>query len=682
MISRLCTYLLFAGLLAGAGRVDAAEEPVRLTADQVSYDQEEALLLAEGNVQATWGGATLTARRIAYLRDRDLLDASGDVLLTKDGDWFRGNAASFEVATDRGTIDQPRLFLKKPNLHLAGSRMERESAVDYRVQGGELTTCEGDDPSWRIRASEIDVTLEEYASARNAVFYIARVPVFYFPYLLFPVNIERQSGLLLPTIGNSTKKGFAYSQPYYWAISPSADATFAFELQTRRGVGGSAEFRYLRPNQGSGRLNGFAIAGGEQGRTRGHLRLEQREELPAGFTLRSDLTQVTDRDYYRDFTLESGDYNRDVLASSLQLGWQGEGALLGIGARTWRNLNQDSTDVTLQRLPELQGRLVSTPIGRLPLTFGVSGAATRFERRVGAEGVRAEVTPMLRLAAPLVPGVTLTAGGGYQLRGYLPEGSSQGDMARGLGIALADGGIETTLERTFGTGWSTMPRVRHWLVPGVGYRYAQERNQGQLPFYDWDDRVPAQQGVNWSLANVVQGEIVGNDGSVSWRDLLEMRLSQGLLLTGERRDLLAPADAGDRSGDLRLEVRTSPVKELFIWLDSRYNPNRGRVSSTALAADYRDLRDNAVGISYFSAHDRFSYLEGRLATSLLQPVTTEYRARYSFDRPGFLESYYSLEYRHQCWGIAVSYRDRPDNREVMVSFSLGGLGSLGKLKVF
>jgi LPS-assembly protein len=279
--------------------------------------------------------------------------------------------------------------------------------------------------------------------------------------------------------------------------------------------------------------------------------------------------------------------------------------------------------------------------------------------------------------------VTLAADTGYRLRGYLPDRSPQGNDARGIGSALAGAELTTQLERTFAVdGWGGATQVRHLLFPRVGYRYQQERVQEQLPFFDWNDRLLGRQEATWSLSNLVQGAFLGSGGSREWRDLVSLTVSQGVLLEGSRRDLLAPADRGDRAGDLRFQLQATPTKELSIWLDSRYNPNRSFISSVATAIEYRDQADTRFGVGYYEARDLVSYLEGTVATSVLRPVTAEYRARYSADRHGFLESYYSLEYRHQCWGVSVSYRDRPDNREVLLSFSLGGVGSLGKLKVF
>ena len=79
----------------------------------------------------------------------------------------------------------------------------------------------------------------------------------------------------------------------------------------------------------------------------------------------------------------------------------------------------------------------------------------------------------------------------------------------------------------------------------------------------------------------------------------------------------------------------------------------------------------------FRSRGVVNYLEGRLGLNLVKPFVFNYTGRYSFDRGDFLEGYYVVEYKRQCWSLMLSFRDRPDNREVLVGFTLSGVGALG-----
>ena len=51
------------------------------------------------------------------------------------------------------------------------------------------------------------------------------VPIFYTPYLAFPLGDERQSGLLFPSFGHSGNNGYQLEVPYYFNLAPNYDAT-------------------------------------------------------------------------------------------------------------------------------------------------------------------------------------------------------------------------------------------------------------------------------------------------------------------------------------------------------------------------------------------------------------------------------------------------------------------------
>ena len=65
-----------------------------------------------------------------------------------------------------------------------------------------------------------------------------------------------------------------------------------------------------------------------------------------------------------------------------------------------------------------------------------------------------------------------------------------------------------------------------------------------------------------------------------------------------------------------------------------------------------------------------------MGVALHNPFILNYTGRYSFDRGDFLESTYAIEYKAQCWSLTFSFRDRPDNREFLVGFTLAGVGAL------
>src|SRR5438309_10085875 len=63
-------------------------------------------------------------------------------------------------------------------------------------------------------------------------------------------HLERQSGLLIPNFGRSSRKGNIFGESVYWAINRSMDATIGAEYYSIRGWAQRGEFR-ARPSDTS-----------------------------------------------------------------------------------------------------------------------------------------------------------------------------------------------------------------------------------------------------------------------------------------------------------------------------------------------------------------------------------------------------------------------------------------------
>lgn len=682
MMATVRTLIVLAVLCGQALSATAgdAESLVRVTADSIIMDRSSSTLDASGDVTIDWQGYSLFADRVEYVEQGNSATARGRVRLLRGNDLMTADSLKIGLDTGDGVATNSTLRTVEGNLRVKGAVVEKIGDDRYRMENGSFTTCDADPPSWEFGASHLDLTLEGFASGRNVVFSVADIPVFYTPYILFPVKRERQTGFLFPRLGNSTKKGFFADIPFYWAISPSAEATFDLDLQSKRGVGAGIDAAWLRRRGSHGKVTAYAIYDTELSRPRAEIAALVKEVVTRDVDLNTDLHLATDRDFYRDLSEESGDYNRQALDSSLSLTKSWASWYLAGETRILNNLDGSENERTLQRLPEITVAGVGQRLGTLPLYAGFHGRFTNFFRREGEKGQRFTAQPSVAYYADLPEGLSLSGWGGYRQRLYLATGGSGGSTTES-GLALAGASASARFSRLFDVAGQELKRVRHMVKPALEYSFIEERDQDRLPFFDYDDRVVGHNLLTWSLANSVTGRFETPDG-VIYRELLDLRLSQGYQLSGDRRDLLDPADEKRRFTGIRLEAFARPFKVLAIETDSRFSTYRGEVTSSAVGATLNDGQGNEAGISYRHIAGALDYLEGKLAMNLVKPFVFQYNGRYSYDRPGFLENYYTVEYRHQCWSVAFSYRDRPDNREFLVSFSLAGIGGIGKVKAF
>jgi LPS-assembly protein len=655
---------------------------ISLLADSLTYEKASDTYKAIGNVRIEWDEATLSADSALLRHEDNTAEAEGGVVMRRDGDTLHAKRLTLNLETEKGEVTDGYLFMKQGNFHLHGTKMEKVGSEDYHIEKGSFTVCDGAVPSWKFSANSLDVTLGEYATGRNVMFYIKDVPVLYLPYMIFPIKRERQSGFLIPQFGTSSKKGLNLNVPYYWAISPSQDATFYLDIQSKRGVGTAADYRYIRKTGSEGSFRGYLIYDTNLDRMRGDLSEKHQDEFSPSITFKSDINYVSDRDFYRDYAEAFGKYNQKTVDSNVFLTKRWKEFSLTPELRYTQDLESTSNAATLQKLPFITFTGTKQRIGKTPLFFALDSNFTNFYREEGFNGQRVDLHPSVWYYFNPVKELEGAAWIGYRERGYNMYGGERDASYRQIG--LFDGGVSlsSTLARVYDIGWKDLQRVQHVMVPEVTYTYVPNENQNSLPFFDFNDRIVTRNAVAYSLTNYLTGKFANGDLPAVYRNLAYFRLSQEYDFSGTRRDLLTPYDELHPFSDIRIEALISPLKHLSISTDSRYNPYRTNFSLANAAVNIADDKGNLVEAGYYFSRTQQDYLVGKVMISLVKPFIFHFDGRYSVNGGALLESYYSLEYKQQCWSLIFSYGQRPGNTQFYVNFVLAGIGSLGKVRAF
>lgn len=123
----------------------------------------------------------------------------------------------------------------------------------YKFDDVSYSTCPPTHEVWKVKASHIELNKESgRGSARNARILFKSIPVFYSPYLNFPIDSRRKSGFLWPTMGslnrNNSYSGYYLGVPVYWNIAPNYDTTITPTYYSERGLQLADLFRYLTPS--------------------------------------------------------------------------------------------------------------------------------------------------------------------------------------------------------------------------------------------------------------------------------------------------------------------------------------------------------------------------------------------------------------------------------------------------
>lgn len=458
----------------------------RITADKI-IGQTRIGVKAEGEVIIERNDQVLNAQWVEYDQRRDTIKAGDTFVLHQDGTTVQGSRIEYNLTQQTGTADHARLEAEHEGRRLqsVSEQALMKGRGRYQLINTKFNTCHPGDASWYIRADSIEADQNSgIGVAKNASLVFGGVPVLYTPWADFPLNGNRKSGLLVPTVGAGSD-GLELELPYYLNLAPNYDATVAPGLISGRGAYVDGEFRYLRPEY-SGKMSGrwMPYDRRRDKRNRYQFQWSHQQQLTPSLTGRLDYNQVSDHDYYRDF------YGRNDIARNVNLNRQ---AWLNYRDQVWGG--SLSAYLTVQKYQTLKSEdgFKDEPYALLPrlsgrwqknhdnLNFDLFGQFTRFSHKNKQAGNRAVLYPSVRwdihnswgYVRPKI-GVHATY---YNLDsfGELKERS----VSRVLPTFSIDSGVN--LERK--ASWLGKDYLQT-LEPRLFYNYIPTKPQNDLPNFD------------------------------------------------------------------------------------------------------------------------------------------------------------------------------------------------------
>lgn len=222
-------------------------ETTNLSGDLIVRDKNGVIHL-KGAAEIVQPNSTLSADTIEGIPD-DYYRADGNVTLRGNNQLIRSSNA-YISNNGNGTTEFNDATLLN---HQSGTRVAAKSLSNDQdgvvfIEEGFFTTCEPTQESWKLYGSSIELdTKSGFGTAKHVQIRIAGIPVFYFPWLRFPLDDTRQTGLLFPEFGYSGSDGLSFSAPFYWNIAPNYDATITPQFIQKKGEGIDLEFRHLSP---------------------------------------------------------------------------------------------------------------------------------------------------------------------------------------------------------------------------------------------------------------------------------------------------------------------------------------------------------------------------------------------------------------------------------------------------
>jgi LPS-assembly protein len=344
------------------------------------------------------------------------------------------------------------------------------------------TSCPVGREDWSLNAANIslDTKLQE-GVAHHVTMRFKDVPIFYTPYISFPIGDERKSGLLPPQLGHSGSNGFDVQVPYYFNLAPNYDLTVTPGVMTARGVQLAEDFRYLTASS-HGQLDATFLPNDKQlHEDRSYVRYTDITDIQHGLRFDADITSVSDTNYFQSFAVGTEQTSVTFLERRADVLYYDDAWRIRGQLQNFQTIDTtvDAANRPYSRVPRIEASALY-PIENSKFEFAFDSEAVNFLRGVGPTGARLNLSPEIRWSSR-GPGYFFEPAVGYDFTQYDLHNAGL-DMpstpTRALPYARLDTGL--IFEREAGSqGQRTQT-----LEPRLVYSFVPYRNQNELPVFD------------------------------------------------------------------------------------------------------------------------------------------------------------------------------------------------------
>ena len=676
---------------------DATEPGSTEIRSDTSSVVKDGLTRFSGDVEVIKDAQSLFGQEVTYSDSTGLFDVSGDAHVWDSGLIWRGQRAIFDLNQDTQRLEKGEYWLVNGRGRGNAEVIKNNSADNVsRFAGVDYTTCPLDDAIWKFSAGKLKLDHEAgRGSATHAVLKVKDIPIFYLPYINFPLNSDRKTGFLMPTFGTSNESGFDIKIPFYINIAPNHDVTLAPRILAERGVMLGGEYRYLQENyEGKFAFEYLPTDQLNNGNRRSLLSLDHYHWFDNRHgTLDVRIENVSDAQYFEDFGRSLSVTSQRFLDRKIDLTHQSRYVdIYGI-VQSYQVVDDSLPPGSgpHERLPQFTV-YSKLPQQHLRLSPQVNGQVTYFNRDSRLSGARLDIEPSIvfpyyKPYAVIEPRVSvrhteyfLSNAGDFEDRETrtIPTFSLDSQIFAERRLSL------------FGT------RVLQTFEPRAMYLYIPKDGQDDIPIFDtglYDinfqslfyrnrfsgrDRI----GDTNQLALAASTRILSLE---TGREIF--RGSIGQIYYFQDREITLPGQTKNKDSvsEIVAEVATNITRDWSARFALQWDPNDSVTEKTNLTLRYQPGDRTVVNASY-RQRKAVTDIE-QTDVSFRLPITDSLsvvgRWNYSVQRDLTLEAVGGIEYESCCWGLRLVSRRFLRNTEgefdnaVFMQFVFKGLAGYG-----
>lgn len=651
--------------------IDLSQTPVKAKADHSQMQGENIIELRE-KVRVRQDGRELSADYARINQEENRLKAEGNVVLSEPGIELKGSELDASLSGEDATLTDAQYRLTDQGVHGKASRFEAKDQT-ITLDDATFTSCPEGDTGWQLSADQMVLDQAEgWGESWNTVIKVADLPVFYVPWMTFPIDDRRRSGFLFPSIGYDADNGVDITTPYYLNLAPHYDATLSPRIIQRRGVMLGSEFRYLTDSHNGVLFGEYLpddnLADDSIDPNRWSYQVEHRTQFNRHWYGLINAADVSDDLYFEDLGRNIDIANQNTVTRSGILGFQDRHWRISLEAFEADALQTTEINQPYSKLPDV--RLSSRyPKFLGPLSFNLAGSVTSFSHDLKIQGDRVDMAPQLSLPLEWIWGFIIPSAK-YRYTEYELEQTNQAldenQLTRETPIYSLDTGMFFERDaKLFGR-----PMVQT-LEPRLYYLNVPFRAQSDIPLFDTTEPTASysqlfrdnrfigadRQGDADQLSVGISTRFLSADGGVEWA---RVSVAQAQYFA-DRQVQLNAADPVD----------TRSVSPYFLESTLRFSESWQLRGMTAWDGETETTVRSSVAVHYEPDERHIINLEHRMrnerdfraeqaAVSFAWPIAGRWnligRYQHDLELDQGVDTLFGIEYEACCWGIRLVSR--------------------------
>ena len=659
--------------------VPPTEADLEVSADD--SEVTEGTLFFSGNVRVQQGYRFVTADEVQIDRQNETAVASGQVTLREPGIVLTGAKIRYDSISERADLTDAQYVLHTRQLSGTAQALTRQATGDIDITEGAMTFCAPDDPSWVLQASEITIDPDRgEGQAWGAKLRVAGVPVFYLPWVRFPVDSRRKTGLLFPDLGSDSRGGIDMTQPIYFNLAPNYDALYRPRHIEERGLLHQAQGRWLSESIGYWEASGGWIGDDSKYQDdnpnidsdRWLIHTEHKGQFGAAWRTKINFNRVSDPEYVKD--IENNRLSAQRQTALQQLGrvdWLGETWQVRVDVEQFQSLADDIRN-DYQKMPQITASyrgglewLGVEPIFTTQLSHFESDSVRVTGQRLYTE---AGLTMPQRWVSGFFTPTVKYRSVSYELDDFPLLDETSPDA--GAMMASLDGGL--IFERQTTLGGTSMTQT---LEPRAYYLYSEYEQQTGHPDFDsaeltfsynqlyrdtrfsGHDRIDDANQLSLGVTTRFINNKTGNETlSASVGQIYYLR---------DREVRLNPfdPDLGEHTSAIAAELIWSPSSKWQLRSSLLYDTNQNTFDAAYAQASFKPAAHTIFNVGYTLREPPPSLVDRPVTeqanASLYFPINDTWSVfgayEYSLEASEVVESMAGFEYDDCCWRVRLLY---------------------------